>query len=82
MIEKKVRVEEISDDDLIINGVKISGFIDEEECKNCHQLRLYSDKHDSYFCAYCDSWLEKRCSDPHCSFCKNRPKKPSILWCK
>lgn len=45
---------------------------------NCAHPRSYSQKYDSYFCADCDRWVEGRCSDPDCEFCKNRPEKPSL----
>ena len=35
----------------------------------------YVDKSDAYFCVECDAWLEIKCSDPSCRFCKGRDEK-------
>ncbi len=59
-----------------IDGKIILGFIDEEKCKKCGNPRIYYDDYDSFFCAYCNVWLESKCGDPFCSYCKNKPKKP------
>ena len=32
---------------------------------------------DAYACLACDVWLEEKCTDPDCSFCKKRPARPS-----
>lgn len=44
----------------------------------CHK-RMYSDKHDAYFCLVCDKWLEQSCNDSQCIFCYIRPEKPSMI---
>ena len=55
----------------------VVGFPDRErQCDECGQIRFYHDKFDAYFCAFCNRWLESSCSDPHCSYCKARPKSP------
>lgn len=47
-------------------------------CSTCKTRRSYSRKYDSYFCAFCNVWLEGVCYDPQCYFdCLNRPAKPS-----
>jgi predicted RNA-binding Zn-ribbon protein involved in translation (DUF1610 family) len=46
-------------------------------CKTCGQGLDYSERHDAYFCANCDEWIENKCSDPECGFCNDRPDKPS-----
>ncbi len=38
----------------------------------------YSDKYDAIYCKQCDKWLESKCSDLHCEFCFDRPRKPSM----
>jgi hypothetical protein len=45
---------------------------------NCVHPRQYSQKYDAYFCAKCDVWVESRCGDPDCEFCRGRPDKPSL----
>ena len=37
----------------------------------------YCERHDAYYCATCDAWLESKCADPTCVFCASRPQKPS-----
>ena len=34
---------------------------------------IYSDAYDAYYNAKTGKWLEKKCSDIDCDFCKNRP---------
>ncbi len=36
----------------------------------------YSDEYDAYFCATCRKWLERRCLDPLCEYCRRRPFRP------
>lgn len=35
------------------------------------------DEYDTYVCFKCDRWLEPKCGDKKCSYCKDRPNKPS-----
>ena len=37
----------------------------------------YNEKYDSFFDPEEDKWLEPKCNDPNCEFCKDRPTKPS-----
>ena len=49
-----------------------------KKCQECGAMsRIYNEKFDAYFCAVCDKWLEKECSDQTCVLCPNRPEKPS-----
>lgn len=41
-----------------------------------HNKSKYSEKYDSYYCIDCNRWIEPKCSDPNCEFCKDRPDKP------
>ncbi|MEQ8153273.1 MAG: hypothetical protein ABRQ25_00020 [Clostridiaceae bacterium] len=62
---------------LIINGKEIDGFIfHEKKCKKCNNSWIYYEKYDTFFCAYCNEWIEKKCGDPDCDFCKDRPDTP------
>lgn len=50
-------------------------------CPKCEAEAERSVRHDAYFCAKCDQWLEPVCfgqlpNDP-CIYCKERPEKPS-----
>jgi len=33
---------------------------------------------DAYACMQCDEWLEEKCTEPDCEFCKKRPQHPSV----
>lgn len=44
---------------------------------NCKHPRSYSERWDAYYCNKCDAWIEDRCGDPDCEFCRDRPEKPS-----
>ena len=48
-----------------------------EETHTCLEYPIYNQKHDANYCPRCDTWLEKVCDDINCSFCKDRPEKPS-----
>ena len=41
-------------------------------CDKCSSLGEYCETHDAYFCSECNTWLEPKCSDPGCEFCKDR----------
>lgn len=43
---------------------------------NCGARFSYHELYDAYFCSECNVWKEKACTDPNCSFCKNRPENP------
>jgi hypothetical protein len=36
--------------------------------------KLYSQKYDAYYNARTGEWLEKKCRDTECEFCKDRPE--------
>lgn len=78
----KITIQEIDEDKLVINDIEIDGWIDDEACEFCKRKRCYSEHYDAYFCPYCNRWLESRCGDPNCGFCKNRPHFPNKLWKK
>lgn len=46
---------------------------------NCTHPRYYSERWDAFYCKACDEWLEGRCRDHDCEFCKDRPEKPSEM---
>lgn len=48
-----------------------------QACK--HKNCSYSEKYDAEYCEECDEWMERVCCDEDCSFCKNRPSKPSKM---
>ena len=53
----------------------------------CGAIGIRNERHDAYYCAACDVWLEKRCSAADtiepltgemCHYCHSRPDKPSM----
>ena len=61
---------------VVIDGRKITGHIGPGQCPSCSGPRIYHDDYDAYFCASCNAWLEKRCSDIKCNYCSDRPEWP------
>jgi hypothetical protein len=47
-------------------------------CFKCKKEVSYCDKYDCYYCSNCKIWLEAKCDDLFCAFCKNRPTRPQI----
>jgi len=37
----------------------------------------YCEKYDAFYNPKKNIWLEEKCNDPNCIFCKGRPNKPS-----
>lgn len=48
----------------------------EHFCQKCGKPRSQSLRHDTYYCAHCNVWLEPKCSDKDCVYCKERPEEP------
>lgn len=46
-------------------------------CEECNTELKLNGKHDAHYCTKCDIWAEKNCGDKNCTFCNNRPDKPS-----
>lgn len=61
---------------VVIGGRIIEGWIDDKACPICAKPRVYYDDFDALFCAYCNKWLESKCDDPTCGYCKKRPETP------
>jgi hypothetical protein len=38
--------------------------------------KKYSIEYDAYYNDETNQWLEDKCGDPNCEYCKNRPEKP------
>lgn len=71
-----MRIEE-RDDLVIINGLEINGSISKNSfCPVCNSNIIRDDGFDAYFCAKCNEWLEEKCSDPDCHYCRQRPEYP------
>lgn len=46
-------------------------------CEKCGSRLKHSERHDAFYCPRCDEWTERKCRDPDCEFCRDRPEKPS-----
>lgn len=69
-------IEDDNTCEVLIDDIRIEGFIHDEKCKKCNNFIIHHEKYDAYFCAYCNEWLEEKCGDPHCEYCKSRPDRP------
>lgn len=58
------------------NGEVIPRLESDERCAKCRKKLIYSESYDALFCASCNEWREKGCSDPSCYYCGGRPEKP------
>ena len=38
----------------------------------------YSEKYDAFYDPDTDTWVDSQCSDPTCTYCVNRPARPSL----
>ena len=45
-------------------------------CEKCDATPRYNEKYDSYYCPQCNEWIESKCGDESCEFCKDRPERP------
>ena len=53
------------------------GTLLEGKCPFCGEdCKFYYYRYDAVCCLYCDTWLEKACGDPNCTYCRNRPDSP------
>lgn len=68
--------EDTKTGEVIIDDKRIGGFIVDSKCVKCNNYEVYCERYDAYFCAFCNEWLEEKCSDHTCYFCKDRPDKP------
>lgn len=37
---------------------------------------MYSERWDAHYSPLRNRWLDDRCGDPECEYCKDRPKRP------
>lgn len=45
-------------------------------CNRCGSAIERDEEHDAYCCRACRRWIEPRCGDPTCQFCRRRPARP------
>lgn len=79
MIEEFVQETEDGNYLLIDGCVLLHAYVPENEavkCQNCQVSAVYHEDFESYLCPYCNIWLDKKCGDPKCSYCRNRPDSP------
>ena len=43
----------------------------------CEEIKSFSVEHDCFYCKNCNLWLEEKCDDEECEYCRDRPPKPS-----
>ena len=43
----------------------------------CKKPKSYSEKHDCFYCEPCNLWVEEKCDDKECEYCRARPPQPS-----
>jgi DNA-directed RNA polymerase subunit RPC12/RpoP len=78
MLNDYIKVSNDSNYLLIDNCILLLAYIvdDTTKCNLCQSTVLYHETFDTYFCAYCNTWLEKKCGDINCVYCQNRPDTP------
>lgn len=59
------------------NGRIVDWFELPDHCPDCLERLSYNEEFDSVFCAPCNEWRDIACNDPTCTYCKERPDKPS-----
>jgi hypothetical protein len=43
----------------------------------CGNKKSYSSEYDCFYCKNCNLWLEGKCDDEECEYCRARPPQPS-----
>ena len=49
-----------------------------DDNKHKHHKKLRIECYDAYFCLECKVWLEDKCGDLECRYCKDRPDIPNV----
>lgn len=65
----------LKDGHVLIGQRRVWGFVQSFE-SSCGHPNVYAERYDVHFCPVDNVWLEKRCEDPACQFCGNRPARP------
>jgi hypothetical protein len=50
----------------------------DSDCPRCGGRQWYDDRFDAFFCHRDDVWLEPRCGDTGCAYCRDRPAHPGF----
>ncbi len=57
------------------------GETQEKICEICGRPVIYIYKYDAMACISCNKWLDLKCDDETCEFCKFRPDTPyEVCW--
>jgi len=60
-----------------IDGMVMHKDDDFAKCSKCGEMGIYYDLYDSFFCPYCNFWLDSKCpSYLYCQYCSKRPEYP------
>ena len=78
--EAQTNQEKLSRDDYKDQLSYINSHESEKEpagnpCPTCKVQIKYEEVFDAFYCPECKEWLNDKCSDEECFFCKNRPEK-------
>jgi len=46
--------------------------------KTAREWLKYSETYDAYYDGKTMTWIERRCEDPSCGFCSQRPERPQL----
>ena len=76
--EKKARDAEQDGLDYVLHHPAPKGNLN-NICEKCKVPSERDEHFDSYYCPVCYEWLEKRCDNPDCEFCFDRPEKAIII---
>jgi len=68
--------EDLESGFVMIDGLRIEGFVDNQACSACGTQRVFFDDFAAFFCPACNRWLEDGCDDSLCNFCSRRPAVP------
>jgi len=69
-------VEDRLNGDVLVDGIRVWGFIDRARTTGCGHAPIYSERYDAYFCPVDNCWDSKECGDPSCKRCRERPERP------
>jgi hypothetical protein len=42
----------------------------------CSGILKYDERYDSLYCEKCNEWMEQKCTDETCFYCRKRPERP------
>lgn len=69
-------LEIIAKDYKLVDIVSLNASDTEKACNICCHPCVRNDIYDAWFCPICNIWLEQKCGDSDCEYCKERPERP------